>query len=213
MNGWTDGWFWSWAPCLNLNHGLCVYSRAVALKWAVREMFGQCVKQRAVQHMLSLKMFSHCILCRTVHGPAAAAAAAVGGFLCGTERLTRHDSLQIPLTDEVPNGVKVSECVAVSLHPSPLCNSQFPLLLLFLTRSLRLSIHPSSLPLDAPPSSQIRGTRLASSAGSEMTFKLSSVSMWRCTMLSVTCETLKIMENYSIGYDFRQYSSTAFNII
>lgn len=139
MNGWTDGWIWTWAPCLNLNHALRVYSRAVALKWAVREMFGQRVKQRAVQHMLPLKMFSHCILCRTVHGPAAG----VGGFLCGTKRLTRHDSLQIPLTDEVPNGVKVSECIAVSLHPSPLCNSLFPLLL-FLTRSLRLSIRPSS---------------------------------------------------------------------
>lgn len=40
---------------LNLNHRLGVYGRAVALKWPVREMFGQRVKQK---DEFSAKMFS-----------------------------------------------------------------------------------------------------------------------------------------------------------
>lgn len=42
--------------------------------------------------------------------------------------LCSHDSLQIPLTDQVPNGVKVSECITLNLHPSlsvTLCFSFF----------------------------------------------------------------------------------------
>lgn len=54
MDGRMD--VWSWALCPNLNHHLCVYSWVVVLKWAVQEMFGQCVKQRTVQNMLSVKI-------------------------------------------------------------------------------------------------------------------------------------------------------------
>lgn len=55
MNGRTDGWVWPRA--LNLNH-LRVYGRAVALRRAVREMFGQCVKQKGcAAHALSEDVF------------------------------------------------------------------------------------------------------------------------------------------------------------
>lgn len=43
-------------PCPNINHHLGVYSRAVALKWAASEMFGQRVKERAALSMLSVNI-------------------------------------------------------------------------------------------------------------------------------------------------------------
>lgn len=44
------------ALCPNLNHHLRVYSWVVVLKWAVQEMFGQRVKQRAAQDTLSVQI-------------------------------------------------------------------------------------------------------------------------------------------------------------
>lgn len=114
---------------------------------------------------------------------------AAAGVLCSQTGLTRRDSLQIPFTDEVPNGVKVSECITLNPH------RPFSLTPFFFPRSLRLLIRPPSLPLNAPLSSQIHGPRLASSAGSEMTFKPSS----ECAVLPLACEVVKVMEIDSIG--------------
>lgn len=55
----------------------------------------------------------------------------VPGLLCSQMQLIHHDSLQIPFTDEVPNGVKVSECITLNLCPSllltPLVSCPLPL--------------------------------------------------------------------------------------
>lgn len=81
---------------------------------------------------------------------AAQCVTAAGWVHCSQTGSTHHDSLQIPFTNEVPHGVKVS--LSVNPHSS-LCNTLFPLLP-FLNRFLRLLIHPLFLALNASLSFQ-----------------------------------------------------------
>lgn len=139
MDGRMD--VWPRAPCPSLNHHLRVYSRVVALKWAVRQMFGQGVKQRAVLNMLSVKI--HCWQNSVCH--------------CCWWWWSSLQPWQPPDTfnrwgPKWSKGQWMHHTQSPSL---PLSNALFLLLLLFYAHSLRLLIHPPSLPLKAVLSSHL----------------------------------------------------------
>lgn len=104
MNGWTDG---------------CLAPSAVSkLKW-----WSGCLQRDGAAHTGCVE--NVWTVCKT---KACAEHALTEERVTAAAELCSHDSLQIPLTDRVPNGVKVSECIALNLHPSlsvTLCFSFF----------------------------------------------------------------------------------------
>lgn len=171
MNGWTDG---------------CLAPTAVStLKW-----WSACLQQDGAAHTGCVE--NVWTVCKTK----AWAERALSEECVTAGELCSHDSLQIPLTDEVPNGVKVSECITLQLHPS-LSLTLFLLLLLHMD-SLRLLIHPPSLPLKTPLSLHLMWLRLASRAKTQMTFQCSSSeSVVKYTELSATFGMITIMTRNS----------------
>lgn len=57
------------------------------------------------------------------HLPNPAVAPLLAGRCLSSLQPKHCDSLQIPFTDEVPNGVKVIECITLNLHPPLLSNT------------------------------------------------------------------------------------------
>lgn len=195
MDGRMD--VWSWALCPNLNHHLRVYGWVVVLKWAVQEMFGQCVKQRTVQNMLSVKI--NCWQNSVCH--------------CCWWWWSSLQTWQPPDTfnwwgPKWSKGQWMHHTQSPSLPLSnTLLDSSSPLPRLF-----PRVIDPSSVPF-TEHTTLIASCHVACvwpHQPSEMTFKPCSESMWKCTVLSVTCEMVKIMERNSTGYNSPWYEIQAF---
>lgn len=138
MNGRTDGCLAPSAVSELKSSSACLQQSGRAQMGCAANVWTACKTKGCAEHALSEDPLLAEQCCVTAAGD--------GGALCS------HDSLQIPLTDEVPNGVKVSECITLNLHPSlslTLCFS------FFYAHSLRLLIYPPSLPMKAVLSSHL----------------------------------------------------------